>query len=74
MALVFSCVAVFIPMCCGFLKSHLSCFEILKHIRRTSFVFCCALNLNFYMPHVSFLDLCACFHMCDLVNFDNVGH
>jgi hypothetical protein len=31
------------------------------------------LKLNSYNLQVSFLDLCACFHMCGFVNFDSVG-
>jgi hypothetical protein len=31
------------------------------------------LKFNSCNLQVSFLDLCACFHVCGFVNFDNIG-
>jgi hypothetical protein len=54
-------------------KFHFSCFEILKHITNNVIVLC-VLNLVFYSLRMSFLDLCACFHVCGgIVSFDSVG-
>ncbi len=49
---------------------HFSCFEILEHIGKTCFDYCC-FELGF-MQCVNIAYLCGCFHVCGFVNFNNV--
>jgi hypothetical protein len=54
------------------MEFHLLCFEISKHIGKTYFV-CYCFAFDFLKFVHEFFYLCACFHACGFVSFNNVG-